>query len=307
MNKVIVVGANGFIGSRLTKQLSNKGCKVYALVDARFDYSNIRMLDGVECIEFTLDTINSLSGDSRFSDIDVLYHLAWTAVNAKYRNDVDAQLINIPYTLNVLKFCETNKIKKVIVSGSAAEVSCGEGLITDKEVVAPSDMYSATKAASRIISMMYAKQHNIEMVWTLISSIYGPGRDDNNLISYAIKTLLKGEKPSFTGLEQQWDYIFITDLLNALEALGESGHGGKIYPVGSGFHQQMKKYVEIIRDSIDPSLPLGIGDLPYKNPDKIDNQIFDISSLTKDTGFVPQVSFHEGIKQTIDFFKTLKL
>lgn len=305
MEKVIIVGANGFIGSNLTRHLSEKGYKVYALVDARYDYSKVKELNSVECVEFSLETINSMDCDSRFLNADVLYHLAWTAVNANFRNDIVAQIPNIPYTINVLKFCESNKVKTVIVPGSAAEVSCGDGIITGKEMPAPSDMYSATKAATRIISQMYARQHGINAVWTLISSIYGPGRDDNNLISYTIKSLLKGVKPSFTGLEQEWDYIYITDLLNALEALGEYGHGGEVYPVGSGTHQQMRKYVEIIRDCIDPSLPLGIGELPYKNPDKIDNQVFDISALVRDTGFVPQVSFLDGIKKTINFFKAL--
>ena len=64
----------------------------------------------------------------------------------------------------------------------------------------------------------------------------------------------------------------------------------------------MNEYVKIIRDAIDPSLPLGIGDLPYKNKTN-DNQILDISSLQKDTGFQPKYTFEQGIKNTIDYFK----
>ena len=57
-------------------------------------------------------------------------------------------------------------------------------------------MYSASKVATRYVCQTYARLHNIDLIWTLITSIYGSGRNDNNLISYAIQSLLKGEKPS---------------------------------------------------------------------------------------------------------------
>lgn len=64
----------------------------------------------------------------------------------------------------------------------------------------------------------------------------------------------------------------------------------------------MIEYVQEIRSLIDPDLPIGIGDLPYKNG-KIDHQILDISELKRDTGFVPEFSFEKGILLTIEFFK----
>jgi nucleoside-diphosphate-sugar epimerase len=50
---------------------------------------------------------------------------------------------------------------------------------------------------------------------------------------------------------------------------------------------------------------LGIGELPYKNPNKVDNQVMDISALKRDTDFSPQTSFEEGITKTIEYFKVL--
>ena len=114
--------------------------------------------------------------------------------------------------------------------------------------------------------------------------------------------MLKGEKPSFTGLEQQWDYLYIDDLIDALVAVGEKGIGGKTYPIGSGENKQIVEYVKIIRDMIDPTLPLGIGDIPYKNK-TIDNQILDISELNEDTGFTARYSFESGIRLRIDYYK----
>lgn len=304
MRRIIILGANGFIGSRLTKYLAERGYEITAMVDGRYNYQFIKNIRHVRCLEFSLETLEQLNDDNSYEGIDFCYHLAWAGVNAKYRNDNEAQLQNINHSLKVIDFCKAHQIKKLLIPGSAAEVSCGNSVITGHDIPAPSDMYSATKVAVHYICKTYAEQNGIDLIWTLITSIYGPGRDDNNLLSYAIKSLLKNEKPSFTGLEQKWDYLYIDDLIIALEALGNRGFGGKCYPVASGQFHQMKEYVEIIRNFINPNAALGIGELPYKKPDKIDNQVFDISELTADTGFTPRMSFEEGIKKTIEYFKT---
>lgn len=306
MKKVLIVGANGFLGSRLSIALANKGYRVVALVDKRFPYDKLRNIQNITIIEFILEELELVSEKSLLSGIDTLYHFAWAGVNALTRNESEIQVQNVMFGLKVLEFANRLKIKRVIIPGSAAEVSCGKGIITGNEIPAPSDMYSSAKVATRYICQTYARLHNIDLMWTLITSIYGPGRNDNNLITYIIQTLLKGEKPSTTGLEQKWDYLYIDDLLRALILLGEKGIGGKVYPIGSGEQKQMREYVEIIRKLIDPSLPIGIGEIPYKNPDQIDNQICDISELYQDTGFKAQYDFQRGINITIQYFKTIQ-
>jgi UDP-glucose 4-epimerase len=306
MKKVMVVGANGFLGSRLSLALVDKGYEVIALVDRRFSYDSLQNVQNLQPIEFVLEDIDQIYDYTDFKEIDTLYHFAWTGVNANARNESEVQVQNVMYGLKVMEFAAHHHIKRVIIPGSAAEVSCGDRVITGRETPAPSDMYSASKVATRYICQTYSQQHNIELIWTLITSIYGPGRNDSNLISYAIDTLLKGEKPSLTGLEQQWDYLYVDDLITALVILGEKGKAGKVYPIGSGEHRKMSEYVEIIRKHIDASLPLGIGDIPYKNPNNIDNQVVDITELKEDTGFDPKYDFNKGIAETIDYFKTIQ-
>lgn len=303
MKKILVVGANGYLGSKLSLTLAERGYEVVAFVDKRFPYQNLKGKENIDVIEFLLEEIENTSENPSLKGIDTLYHFAWAGVNAKCRNEAETQVQNVAFGLKVLEFAEYLNIRRVIVPGSAAEVSCGNGVITGEEIPAPSDMYSAAKVATRFVCQAYAIQHGIDLIWTLITSIYGPMRNDNNLISYCIKSLLNGEKPSFTGLEQQWDYLYVEDLMDALLSLGEKGQGGKIYPIGSGEHRQMREYVEIIRKKINPQAPIGIGDLPYKNPEKIDNQILDISALRQDTGFQPKWNFEKGIDKVIEDLK----
>lgn len=302
MKKVLVVGANGFLGSRLSHALEDHGYKVVALVDRRFTYDSIRGHTNIVIREFAMDDIELLNDDLIFQDVDTLYHFAWAGVNAQTRNESEIQVQNVMYGLKVMEFADHHNIKRVIVPGSAAEVSCGNGVITGNETPAPSDMYSTAKVATRYICQTYARLHHIDLIWTLVTSIYGPGRNDNNLISYVIQKLLKGEKPSTTGLEQQWDYLYVDDLIEAFILLGEKGIGGKVYPIGSGEHKQMREYVETIRNIINPTLSIGIGEIPYKNPNKIDNQVIDVDLLYKDTGFKARYDFRTGIENVINSY-----
>ncbi len=301
MKKVIVLGANGFLGTKLALTLTQEGYDVIAMVDGRFPYDSLKGEKGIITLEFQLENLDSFEDNKLFEEVDTLYHFAWAGVNATKRSEADTQIQNIQYGINVLRFAERFHITKVIIPGSAAEVGCSQGVITGKELPSPTDMYSAAKVATRFVCQTYARQHGIGLVWTLITSVYGPGRDDNNLLSYTIKKLLAGEKPSTTKLEQKWDYIYIEDLIRALILLGEKGVCDKVYPIGAGENRQMKEYVEMIRNIINPSLPIGIGDLPYKTS-VVDNQILDISELEKETGFRPYYSFEKGINITIEYF-----
>ena len=303
MNKVIVIGANGFLGNKLTRYLSEKSLSILAFVPKGFDYSNVSSIPGIKCIEFSFGNMNALDTLDEIKGVDTIYNMAWIGVNAKDRNNEEIQLSNIQCNVEVVQFAKRNGIKRLVVPGSAAQYACSGRIIDGTGSPAPSDLYSAAKVATYYYCNTLCNLYGIELIWPLVTSIYGTGRDDNNLLSYVIKSFLKGEKPSTTKLEQRWDYLHVLDLIKALYLLGEKGIGGKIYPVGSGESKSLKEYVEIIRNLINPGLPIGIGDLPYKTS-RIDNQVLDINELKEDTGFNPNYTFSEGIQEVINFFKT---
>lgn len=305
MKKVLIIGANGFLGSKLTQYLVDKKVSVLAFVPSGFDYSNISSLLGVTCVEFSFGNLNALDHIEELNNVEMAYNMAWIGVNAKDRNDEVLQLSNVGCNVEVVGFLKRNGIHRLIIPGSAAQFACSGRVIDGTGSPAPSDMYSAAKVATYYYISTLCMINSIELIWPLVTSIYGTGRDDNNLISYVIKTLLKGEKPQTTKLEQKWDYLHVSDLIRAFYLLGERGKGGKLYPVGSGESRTLREYVEIIRDLINPSLSIGVGELPYKNC-QIDNQVLDTTLLKEETGFEAKYSFKEGIQEVIDFFKNNK-
>jgi nucleoside-diphosphate-sugar epimerase len=300
MKQVIITGANGFLGNKLARAIAHSGIKVLAV-----DISN-NFLQNIDLITFHPCDLENLDLFHDFIHInaDTLFHLAWIGINADARQNYNIQLRNINVLMNVLELAKRLNIPKVIVLGSASEYAAGKMPITGDNLPAPIDAYGAVKSACHILSNGWSIQNGIPITWVIPSSVYGPGRDDNNVLTYAIKSLLKNERPEFTALEQKWDYIYIDDFIQALVLIGQNGKPGRSYTIGYGRSRQLKDYICTIRDVINPVLPLGIGNIPYKSG-MPDNSEIDISILHDDTGFTPVVSFEKGIEETINYFRKL--
>lgn len=301
MERVLVTGAAGFIGQALVEKLLCENKKIIALVLPE-EAGRLKKQENLAFVEGNLDDADDIRSKLQNEKFDTIYHLAWVGVSTTYKNDRKLQMKNIEYAMFMMELAKEHGCQKIICTGSVSEYAYEDGAVDGTRAVSPADMYSATKAAVHIYCDLYARQNELDFNWVLIPSIYGPGRTDNNLITYAIQMLSAGKKPSFTKLEQKWDYIYIDDLILSLYLVGEKGRKNQVYVTGSGVSRPMCEYVEILKDQIDPDAELGIGDLPYKT-NRIDNSVVDITKLQSDTGYKPQVSFEEGIRNTIDFFR----
>ena len=299
MKRVIIAGANGFIGQELTRYLLQRNIFVYALIQKGSDITFASPL--LIKIPFEIEELNKMDIEFGLKP-DLIYYMAWVGVAVSKREDAELQYKNVTYTENILRFAHRHGIKKVIFSGSAAQYGGVGEPITGFQQPSATDAYSDAKNKAFQRAKLISKELNIDMIWTLITSVYGVNRRDNNLISYTIESLLKGETPRYTWLEQRWDYIHIQDLICALYLIGEKGISGKVYPVGSGVSASLLEYVKIIRHLINPEAKLEIGALPYKTG-KVDHQMLDISALQQDTGFEPQIDFKTGITQMIEQFR----
>ena len=314
IKKAIISGAGGFLGSRLSEALVNHGIFVYAL-DCTFQHNETSsttsaVSSGADNISSSNKLLrrykcdlekNILPSDHDLHNADILFHFAWDGSHPDHRNDYELQIKNISSLLNILSFAKRANVNKTIIPGSAGEYAASRMPITGGNTPGAVDAYGAVKSACHVISQAWSKQNNLPLIWVVPSSVYGPGRNDNNALTYAIKTLLKGEKPSFTALEQKWDYIYIDDFIEAFFLLAQKGIAGKNYALGCGASKKLLDYITLIRDLINPDLQLGIGEKPYKYG-KPDNSEIDIFELQNDTGFTAKVTFEEGIRKTIKWY-----
>ena len=146
------------------------------------------------------------------------------------------------------------------------------------------------------ISRKYCAELGIRHVWARILSVYGPGNVEGSMVMSAIRGFQSGEPVKFTKGEQQWDYLYSTDAARALRLMGESGKDGAVYPLGSGQVRPLAEYIQTIRTCVAPEAELRLGAIPYA-PGQVMYLKADITQLTADTGFEPEISFEEGIQR----------
>lgn len=290
MDDVIVAGCNGFIGKKFAEYLLLKGCHVLGI-----DINNSINAPSFEFCR--LEEMNNL--ENIHGKFDSMYIFSWIGVSSKDKNDYSKQFQNLRLVYDFLEFGKRIGIKHIIIPGSMSEFSKNNAPVIGNEQDSPSDIYALTKCLVRKMAYYFCINNSINLNWLFITSVYGAERNDSNLITSVIDDALRGNVVQTTKLEQIWDYIHISDLLNALFLVGCKGKANKSYPIGSGVAEPLSFYVKTILDCIGVQDVSGIGCLPYKNA-YIDNSIPCIDDFVKDTNFSPKVSFKEGIKQMIN-------
>lgn len=302
MNRVIVTGGTGFIGSWLTEKLIDEGIEVILLVrNPEKATRNQKMRHPlVKLVQYDSEEYKKLCEDN--NEIDVFYHLAWEGVSAKLKNDCELQLNNIGFSLKMLELAHALKAKRFIATGTVAEYAFSENILDVNERQTPNDMYAAAKVAAHYMLETRARNLAIPFNWVVIPSTFGEGRREDNIITYTIISLLKGQRPQYGNLMQMWDFLYVKEVARALCLIAEKGKAGITYGIGSGVFKPLKSYIMQIRDIINPEQELGIGEIPSLSAQTFSSCV-SIYDITRDTGFVPEITFEEGIRRTIVFYK----
>ena len=298
MNSVIISGGDGFIGTHLTKYLAANGYDVWAIVVK--GCRNRHRIDGLENVHVVEADINNYQDviSSLPQKPVAFFHFAWAGVTPDQRSDFAFQMQNIELSTNAVRLAAAVRAEKFIFPGSTMEYVYYGKPIDKQAVPSPSNAYGVAKISTRYACQILCKELNVSFLYVVISGIYSEDRNDNNVIYYTIDKLLHGEKPSLTKLEQLWDYVHIDDVVYGLKLVAEKGKNNAFYAIGHGDNWPLANYIYIIRDMIDPQIPLGIGDVPYSN-NEMPCSCVNLQPIYEDTGFVPQVTFDEGIKRVI--------
>ncbi len=301
--KAIVIGANGFIGRWLVKELIDNNYDVTIVVRHNKDLNTKSLYNKCTIIEKDANELDVKDFDSP-EKYDVFYNLAWEGVAPELKNDIELQLGNIQTSIKMIELCNKLGCGLFISTGTVAEYALTTDVMDLNSKQSPNDMYGAAKVSSHYFLNVRSRQLKQPFIWCVVPSTYGEGRKTNNILTYTINELLKEKKPLYGNLDQMWDFLYISDVARALRLIGEKGHSGKVYGIGSGEYRQLKDYIITIRNIINPDLPLGIGEIPEYS-ERTFSSCVNIYDLIKDTGFKPLVSFEDGIRKTINYYKTL--
>lgn len=301
--RIVITGATGAVGTALIAEGIRQNVEM--LVICRKASKRRQQIPDhplVKVLELNMEEYETYQPPEGEMPYGVFYHFAWGGTTGDGRNDCEIQEKNIRYALDAAALAKRFGCSAFVGAGSQAEYGRVEGNLNSQTPAFPENGYGMAKLCAGQMTRLYCRQAGMRHVWTRILSIYGPGDGAGSMVMSAIHRLLAGETPAFTKGEQQWDYLYSGDAAKALLLLGEKGHDGGVYCLGSGKARPLADYIGMIRDAIDPRLSVALGAVPYA-PGQVMYLCADIAKLKEDTGFAPEVSFEEGIKKTIMWVK----
>jgi nucleoside-diphosphate-sugar epimerase len=153
-----------------------------------------------------------------------------------------------------------------------------------------------------MLSRQLCESAGTRYVWLRLLATYGPKDDPRHLIPSTILKLLAAETPSLTAGEQRWDYLYVEDAAEALYEVAMNSRAQGVFNLGSGEVWSVRRIVERIRGLIDPNLPLGFGEAPYR-ADQVMHLQADISKLRREIDWRPRMNMDEGLKRTVEWHR----
>lgn len=298
MKRVILTGATGAIGTALISECIRQGTEVLALCRDGSPRNNRIPRHPLVTMRFcSLEQLAQVENDTG-KTWDVFYHFAWEGTVGPARNDMYLQNRNVRYTLDAVAAAKRFGCHTFIGAGSQAEYGRVEGVLRPDTPAFPEMGYGMAKLCAGQMSRAYAHTLGLRHIWPRIVSVYGPNDGPQSMVMSTIRTLRQGEVPRLTKGEQMWDYLYSEDAARAFYALGKHGGDGKVYVLGSGQARPLADAVREIREETAPGGEIALGALPYG-----ENQVMylcaDITELVQDTGWSPQWTFRQGIREIL--------
>lgn len=311
--KVLVTGADGFIGSHLVEMLLEKGCKVRAFVFYN-SFNSWGWLDSFE--KGNLSRIEVVSGDVRDRDsvrnaiagMDAVFHLAaLIAIPYSYKAPESYVDTNIKGTLNILQSCKDAKIERAIVTSTSEVYGTAQYVpIDEKHPFQGQSPYSASKIGADRIAESFYRSFELPVTIARPFNTFGPRQSARAIIPTIITQLLSGEdKIRLGSLSPTRDFTYVKDTCKGfIEILKNDRTIGEEINISSNTEISVKDLAQNIIEIINPRAKI-ISDEIRIRPKKseVNRLVGANEKITALTGWMPQYSFKDGLIETINWMK----
>ena len=292
--RVLVTGANGFIGSHLCRRLREEGAEVHAVYRSRHSVD----LDGLRWWQADLADLDAVKKIVGSIQPDVIFHLASHVKGAPDLEHVIPTFeSNLQSTVNLLTVAAHAKCRRVILTGSLAEPDVKNG------ETFPSAPYAAAKWASSGYARMFHALYGLPVVIARVFMVYGPAQMDfTKLIPYVTLSLLQGKTPKISSGGRPVDWIYVSDVVDGFMALAQAADvEGATLDLGSGSLVSIREIVQQLATVIGGPVSPEFGALPDRplEPTRLAN----IAETFARIGWQAQVPLLDGLQSTVDWYR----
>jgi UDP-glucose 4-epimerase len=303
-NNVLIIGGNGFIGSHIVDVLKSNNFRIGVLGLHRERFRN--PIPDVEYIDYDYGNITALKEViSRFTTIIHLAHS--TTPKVSFMDPLNEAIPNLTKFLNLLELIK-DKGTRIIYFSSGGTVYGNPNVPLINEEVSnwPISPYGVVKMTMERYLYMYHSNFNIPFVILRPSNVYGVRANyegEQGIIPIFIKKALQGEKIQIWGDGNiVRDYIYVTDLADAVLEILKNVNVQGIFNIGSGSGQSINQILDRIIEVTNSSTDNLVEYSPIRSFD-VSTAVLDIHKLKAVIDWRPKISLHNGISLTANWIK----
>ena len=318
LSTVLLTGCTGFIGSKLTIRLLEKGHEIYALVRhvTKRDLTILgEAVDRIRFIEGDLADYHSLESAIEASSPNVVVHLAAiTPVRLSFEDPFPFIRVNFVGTCNLIHALLERAPKSRLVAATSAEVYGWQPREPVKETarLCPSSPYGVSKAAADEYIQMAMRVYGLKATVLRCDNTYGRTGENRFFVEYVISSMLKGEQTYVGTPSSIRDYMYVDDHVSAyLLAIENKEADGNVFNVSPGnpvsnieVAKRIASFLGTRGRIVEGSYPPGYS----MRPGTVDTDyiVLDSSAIRAKLGWKPTVTLDEGLKRTIELWKRIK-
>jgi len=309
MNRYVVTGGAGFIGSALVRKLLEENSGSVEVIDNLLT-GNERNLEGLEkdIVFHRADIRDAGAMEAILKGADTVFHLAAIpSVPRSIHEPVPSHEVNIDGTFNVLRAAACGHARRVVYAASSSAYGDSDTLPKTETMAArPKSPYAVQKLVGEYYSSVFQSCFGLETVSLRFFNVYGPRQDPTSpysgVLSLFMKHLLARTAPTIFGDGSQTrDFTYVEDVTTlCLKAAHAPGVAGKMYNAGNGGCYSLNFVWNALQNIEGVELPPQYG--PPREGD-VRHSMADTAAAVAELGHAPQFTIEDGLKRTLEWYR----
>ncbi|MFB7261838.1 dTDP-glucose 4,6-dehydratase [Streptomyces nojiriensis] len=307
--RILVTGGAGFIGSEFVRQQLAADATAQITVFDKLTYSGVEanLAPVADHPGYTFvkgDICDADAVDQVMPGHDVVVHFAAEShVDRSIAGAGPFVMTNVVGTQVLLDSARKHGVGRFVhISTDEVYGSISEGSWTEEWPLVPNSPYSASKASSDLLALAYARTHSMDVVVTRCSNNYGHYQFPEKVIPLFVSNLMDGKKvPLYGNGGNVRDWLHVSDHCRGIDLAMRKGRAGEVYNIGGGTELTNKELTGVLLEAA------GLGwDMVEHVEDRKGHDLrysIDISKIGAELGYAPQVTFEDGIKATIEWYR----
>ena len=291
--KILITGGNGFLGSNLVNKISKRNYMLHLLIREKSDISRLKLNKKIKLLRFKKKNLENLFKKNKY---DMIIHCA-TNYGIEEENSSNTIYPNLILPLQLLDLAKKYSVKSFI----------------NTDTILNKNISSYTLSKDQFVDWLKFFSKFLNCYNVKLEHFYGPKDNDNKFVINTIRRLLKHEdKIDFTKGFQKRDFIYISDVVSALEKIilfalkknqiDSKYFNFKTFEVGTGRQISIKSLVFLIAKLIGNNRTrLEFGKLPFRK-NEIMNVKVDLRNIKK-LGWKSKIKLKHGLIKTINYYK----